>query len=145
MRLWTLHPQYLDTKGLVAVWREGLLAQKVLNGQTRGYRHHPQLHRFINHPTPLIAIAVYLNNVHLEATVRGYNFDATKIGSIKFCEPIVTTQGQLLYEWTHLLEKLKIRAPAYYTKFQSLTQPKAHLLFTIVPGEIETWEVLKST
>jgi len=30
MRLWSLHPRYLDAKGLVALWREGLLAQKVL-------------------------------------------------------------------------------------------------------------------
>ncbi|MEN6399799.1 MAG: pyrimidine dimer DNA glycosylase/endonuclease V, partial [Rectinema sp.] len=29
MRLWTLHPQYLDQKGLTAAWREGLLAKKV--------------------------------------------------------------------------------------------------------------------
>jgi len=25
MRLWTLHPKYLDARGLVALWREGLL------------------------------------------------------------------------------------------------------------------------
>ncbi len=36
MRIWTLHPQYLDRQGLVALWREGLLAQEVLRGQTRG-------------------------------------------------------------------------------------------------------------
>ena len=41
MRLWTLHPQYLDPRGLVALWREALLAQKVLLGRTRGYRAHP--------------------------------------------------------------------------------------------------------
>lgn len=38
MRLWTLHPKYLDPKGLVALWRETLLAQRVLAGRTRGYR-----------------------------------------------------------------------------------------------------------
>jgi hypothetical protein len=32
MRLWSLHPRYLDAKGLQAVWREGLLAKKVLQG-----------------------------------------------------------------------------------------------------------------
>jgi hypothetical protein len=36
MRLWTLHPKYLDARGLVALWREALLAQKVLRGATRG-------------------------------------------------------------------------------------------------------------
>ncbi|MDI3502728.1 MAG: hypothetical protein PWR13_285 [Archaeoglobi archaeon] len=28
MRLWSIHSKYLDAKGLVAVWREGLLAKK---------------------------------------------------------------------------------------------------------------------
>ena len=32
MRLWSLSPRYLDVKGLVAVWREGLLADAVLLG-----------------------------------------------------------------------------------------------------------------
>ncbi|MFZ2406304.1 MAG: pyrimidine dimer DNA glycosylase/endonuclease V [Methylobacter sp.] len=32
--------------GLLALWREALLAQKVLRGESRGYRHHPQLARF---------------------------------------------------------------------------------------------------
>jgi hypothetical protein len=32
MRLWTLHPQYLDPRGLVALWRVALLAQQVLLG-----------------------------------------------------------------------------------------------------------------
>src|SRR5665213_874155 len=56
MRLWTLHPRYLDAQGLVAAWREALLAQKVLEGATRGYTRHPQLIRFQSHPKPLEAI-----------------------------------------------------------------------------------------
>jgi len=46
MRLWSLHPAYLDARGLGALWREGLLAQAVLRGKTRGYRSHPQLERW---------------------------------------------------------------------------------------------------
>lgn len=46
MRLWSLHPSLLDRAALVAGWREALLAQKVLRGETTGYRHHPQLERF---------------------------------------------------------------------------------------------------
>jgi hypothetical protein len=34
MRLWSLHPKHLDRQGLLAVWREGLLAQEVLRGET---------------------------------------------------------------------------------------------------------------
>ena len=41
MKLWSIHPKYLDAKGLVALWREALLAQKVLDGKTEGYKNHP--------------------------------------------------------------------------------------------------------
>ncbi len=46
MRLWLIPPKYLDCKGLVALWREGFLAKKVLSNQTRGYKNYPQLLRF---------------------------------------------------------------------------------------------------
>src|SRR5690606_6899395 len=42
MRLWSLHPRYLDRQGLLALWREALLARAVLRGETRGYTLHPQ-------------------------------------------------------------------------------------------------------
>jgi hypothetical protein len=66
MRLWTLHPRYLDAQGLVALWREALLARAVLRGETRGYRHHPQLLRFQAHAQPRTAISVFLAGVHAE-------------------------------------------------------------------------------
>jgi hypothetical protein len=72
MRLWSVHPKYLDSRGLVALWREALLAQAVLRGRTNGYVHHPQLQRFRAQPSPLGAIADYLRGVHLEAVRRGY-------------------------------------------------------------------------
>lgn len=53
MRLWTIHPKYLDTRGLTALWREALLARKVLKGLTIGYRHHPQLERFRQQARPV--------------------------------------------------------------------------------------------
>ena len=42
MRLWSVHPQHLDVRGLVALWREGLLARKVLLGETNGQ---PEFHQ----------------------------------------------------------------------------------------------------
>ena len=53
MRIWSLHPEYLDSRGLVALWREGLLAQAVIRGETKGYRYHPQLARFRRRPSAL--------------------------------------------------------------------------------------------
>ena len=79
MRLWSIHPCYLDAKGLVALWREGLLAQNVLIGNTKGYKNHPQLIRFKNTNNPLGAIACYLRDVVDEADKRGYNFNRNKI------------------------------------------------------------------
>ncbi|QKT02937.1 DNA lyase [Ectothiorhodospiraceae bacterium 2226] len=141
MRLWTLHPRYLDPRGLVALWREGLLAQKVLQGGTRGYRNHPQLLRFQAQPDPGAAIAAYLAAVWQEAAMRGYRFDADKLGARDGCPPLQETDGQLYYEWAHLLAKLRERAPPWYSRWQGLERPQPHPLFTIVPGPVRPWEI----
>lgn len=79
MRIWSLHPSHLDRMGLVACWRETLLAQAVLAGRTKGYRNHPQLDRFRAQPEPLDAVGAYLSAVADEARARGYRFDASRI------------------------------------------------------------------
>ena len=140
MRLWTLHPQYVDRQGLLAVWREGLLAQAVLQGRTRGYRNHPQLTRFKQHPSPLHAIAFYLSMIHEEATKRGYHFDSTKFDSNKRPQLIPAKSGQLDFEFRHLQEKLRRRSQVDYTALLKVTQIESHPLFQIVPGKIEAWE-----
>lgn len=141
MRLWTLHPQYLDSRGLVALWREALLAQAVLNGKTVGYRHHPQLLRFRNSASPAAAIAVYLQGVYVEARHRGYSFDVTKINAGGDVEPIVTTQGQLDFEWRHLHSKLQQRDRLRLVGLQNIRNPIPHPMFLIIPGEVAAWEV----
>ena len=140
MRLWTLHPKYLDARGLVALWREALLAQKVLRGETRGYRHHPQLIRFAETVNPPAALAAYLEGVHAEAVERGYKFNAAKIGRRKFRGKIKETRGQLLYEWRHLKRKLKQRDPKRLREFVAVNIPAPHPLFKIVPGKVRDWE-----
>lgn len=140
MRLWTLHPQYLDSQGLVALWREALLAQKVLKGETRGYRHHPQLHRFQTHTNTLGCIATYLRAVCDEADRRGYHFDRTKIAVSRIRGQLEETTGQLLYEWAHLGKKLAHRSPALLPQWQKVKIPQPHPLFRIVEGEVRDWE-----
>ena len=139
MRIWTLHPRLLDWRGLVAVWREGLLAQQVLRGRTRGYRRHPQLIRFRGHANPLGSIASYLRAVHAEATARGYAFAADKISRADGEGHIPVTRGQLEYEWRHLREKLARRDPRWLAKVRVLA-PRPHPLFRVVAGPVETWE-----
>jgi hypothetical protein len=78
MRLWSLHPEYLDTKGLVALWREALLAKHVLEGKTKGYKNHPQLDRFKQSVSPVEMINQYLAEVYIEASKRNYNFNKEK-------------------------------------------------------------------
>lgn len=143
MRLWTLSPEYLDPKGLVALWREALLAQKVLKGETKGYRNHPQLFRFKNHQVPLDAIATYLSFVHNESVRRGYDFDQNKILRGRTKKLIKVTDGQVLYEWKHLKEKLKIRDMGKYKESLQIDFPEVNPLFELIKGEIEEWELVK--
>jgi hypothetical protein len=140
MRLWTLHPRYLDSKGLVAAWREALLAQKVLAGGTRGYRHHPQLIRFQALDDPMAAIGTFLSGVAKEADSRGYHFDASKISQPRSRGRMSESRGQLLYEWKHLKAKLRVRSPLDAKKLRGIRAPKPHPLFRIVPGAVRAWE-----
>lgn len=143
MRLWSLHPEYMDSKGLVALWREGLLARKVLLGETKGYKNHPQLIRFKNHKYPIKAIDTYLFNVYLESKLRNYNFNRSKIGN-KFTEELVeVTETQLIYELEHLRTKLETRDHDKYLELKDIIVPDPNPFFRKVDGDIETWEIQK--
>lgn len=141
MRLWSLHPQYLDTKGLLAFWREALLAQKVLQGKTKGYRNHPQLIRFKNTRDPLKAIGSLLLEVWREADRRGYQFTKDKIVKPQATRSkILVTKGQIDYERAHLLRKLKVRDPNCYKELLHIAVPQTNPLFRKTPGPVASWE-----
>ena len=136
MRLWTLHPRYLDARGLVAAWREALLAQKVLLGATSGYKHHPHLVRFRIQDEPVPAIATFLTFLAAEAKLRGYHFDNSKITPARFNGQIEETSGQLQYEWLHLKRKLEHRSPDQYNRYRNAAIVEPNPLFSIVPGDV---------
>lgn len=140
MRLWSLHPMYLDTKGLLALWREGLLAKAVLEGRTRGYQCHPQLHRFRRHPQPIAALDAYLCAVLEEGLSRGYQLTASKISPPAHVDLLLVTEGQLHHEWHHLLAKLKRRDPERFHQLSHIACPEPHPFLVVVPGDIEAWE-----
>ena len=142
MRIWSVHPKYLDAKGLVALWRETLLAKNVLEGNTKGYKNHPQLNRFKAVEKPLEAINQYLAEVWDEATRRGYNFDRTKIDFDFQKIKIDVTLGQLQYEFNHLLKKLEQRDPERYKQFEKLKMVDCAEIFDVKEGEIEKWEII---
>jgi hypothetical protein len=140
MRIWSLHPKYLDRQGLLACWRETLLAQKVLKGDTKGYQHHPQLARFRTCPDPVAAVATYLEAVAGESERRGYTFIREKIMLARMTDKIRVTHGQIFYEWEHLKSKLARRDPGWLAQIATIEQPEAHPLFEIVDGNVEPWE-----
>lgn len=141
MRLWSLHPVYLDTKGLVALWREALLAKAVLKGETKGYKNHPQLKRFRNSEYPVDCINHYLQHVHNESVKRGYHFNRRKIDPISHYLMLTVTDKQIEYELMHLLKKLKARNKSQYMWLSSQSNIAPHPLFKISKGEIEDWEI----
>ncbi len=144
MRLWSLHPRYLDWKGLGAAWREGLLGQAIILGRTRGWRNHPQMNRFKAHRDPVAAISFYIQEVHREATRRGYHYDYSKIQNpVEEIEPLDLTSGQLRYELALLSERLGRRDPEWLSKIQEEygeDPPLPHPLFRTVEGDVEPWE-----
>lgn len=141
MRLWSLHPSLLDPIGLVALWREGLLAQKVLLGRTKGYRFHPQLDRFWASNDPVEAIGTYLWGVIEEADMRGYAFDSSKIASRLSPISLFVTRGQLKFEWEHLRKKLRLRNPAKHRRL-TIAMLRSHPMLRVIAGGIEPWEIV---
>ena len=143
MRLWSLHPRYLDSRGLVALWREALLAQAVLRHRTKGYRRHPQLDRFRRARAPVGCIATYLRAIRDEASRRGYAFDPGRIARAGHAPRATVTRGQLDWEHRHLLAKLRRRDPSRAVALAAVRYPRAHPLFRVVPGGVEPWERIR--
>jgi hypothetical protein len=141
VRIWSIHPRYLDPQGLTACWRESLLAQAVLAGRTRGYTRHPQLARFSATAVPLDAIGAYLAALAAEADARGYRFDRTRIDRPRgVVAPIAVSDGQLALEWRLLTAKLAHRSPAVAARWADVASPETHPLFHLVPGPRAEWE-----
>lgn len=137
-----MHPKYLDTKGLVALWRETLLAKHVLEGKTKGYKNHPQLNRFKEAPAPLDCINQYLSEVLKEALRRRFNFTKNKINWEFKPTTLMVTTGQLIYEKEHLLKKLIVRDKNLYEILLNETDLIPHPIFKVIKGEVEDWEII---
>ncbi len=142
MRLWSLHPEYLDGKGLVALWRESILAQKILMGKINAYKNHPQLIRFRKSREPIVLINIYLLEIYKEAKRRGYKFDINKIIGIGLNtrEKILVTEKQVEYEFQLLKHKLQKRDRSKLREISMEKGIKLNRIFKEIPGEIEEWE-----
>lgn len=144
MRIWSLHPSYLDRQGLIACWRETLLAQAVLAGRTRGYTQHPQLVRFRALADPVAGVGAYLEPLAQEADVRGYRFDRSRIIRVGEDVSLPVTRGQVEFEAAHLLRKLQRRSPdaarAFETAHSASDGLKLHPILHLIDGPVEDWE-----
>lgn len=141
MRLWSLHPQYLDTSGILALWRESLLAKAVLMGKTKGYKNHPQLLRFREHPKKSKAINYYLQHIWIESKNRGFNFDESKFSECPTKPNLINvTSGQLQHELQHLKTKLTLRQPELVNSLPQISNLITHPLFIVIKGPVESWE-----
>ena len=145
MRLWTINFKYLDAKGLVALWREALLAKNVLAGLTKGYKNHPQLDRFYAHENALEAVNAYLAEVYEEGRTRGYKFDAAKVGEFdaRNLAKISVAHSQIEYKFAFLQKKLKSRDRVVYERNLSVKNIEIAGIFEEVTGGIEPWEKVK--
>lgn len=143
MRLWSLHPKYLDASGLTACWREALLARAVLSGSAKGYVLHPQLRRFRDTDDPVAAVNAYLYGLFEEASKRGFRFDSNKLVPVSGAIRIPVAEGQLAYEFAHLKRKLERRSPQYYARLVTTERAESHPLFYVEPGGVADWEKIK--
>lgn len=138
MRLWSIHPKYLDAKGLVALWREALLAKAVLENKTTGYKNHPQLKRFKEQKNPIKSIDNYLAHIFDEATKRNYKFSKR---DLKKCnKKINVTSKQIEFEFNHLKQKLKNRDLKKFNELKNTKEIETHPSFSKTIGSIEDWE-----
>ena len=146
MRLWSIRLDWLDPIGLVALWRESLLAKAVLEGKTIGYKNHPQLFRFKSYSRPLNATNTYMLYVKLEGDKRGFRFNSYKIDSdlVNKDIKIAVSQGQLDYELQLLKEKIAIRAKNKLQAVLTNDRGQPNNLFVPYNGPIEPWEKVRS-
>lgn len=145
MRLWSIHPKYLDKHGLIALWREGLLAQKVLNGEISSYHENAQIERFREYDNPLKAIGSYLSFIASEGARRGYRLSHEKILYPNFDKDVLpVNDGQLIFEMQHLRNKLKIRDAVKCREIKNLPEVEPHPLFNLTSGGVMSWEKSKT-
>ncbi len=164
MRLWSIHPQYLDRQGLIACWREGLGAVKALEawcrGKACGYQNHPQLLRFKEAVRPVELLVVYMQEIRLEGVARGYKLDEERLYLALGREETVTvadispqipvTAGQITYEAGYLLptkmqqRKSGIEQQRYELLAEDFRKQKVKLspVFSVIDGSVEDWEKL---
>lgn len=145
MRIWSLHPKYLDKKELIDSWNDGLRTIGILTRNHQGSIFRPELSRFRSQSEPIIAVEKYLLSIANEAKRRGYMVDIRKLPSIPVVvsHKIPVSSGQIEYEWRQLMHVLAGRSPGFLRRIEYSPSHDINPIFYKRPGhDIETWEKL---
>lgn len=149
MRLWSLHPSFLDRQGLLGQWREAIQAKNALLNPDHPSNiwHARQLQRFKESPAPMRNIAIFLHVVADEMILRGYHPNVSLIPYYpeKIPHYISVTSGQVDYEIKFLQAKLEKRNPTFLPRLWNirlLMFNQLNPVFKEVGGDIEPWEKL---
>lgn len=143
MRIWSIHPVNLDTKGLCGAWRELLGAIKSCDPSV-GYSRHSQLIRWRNATDSIEmmrnALAHYGLTLYQEAKRRKYHFNVNKLKPYLIApKPILPVNvGQFEYEWEFLRKKCLTRNPDWV-----MIKKEVNPMFVLRDGGIEPWEHIK--
>jgi hypothetical protein len=145
MRIWTVHPRYLDVKGFVALWRETLLGMETLKKHVKCQHYipwykHPQLAPFKAQSDPILYISNYLYLVLEESRRRNYNFDGSKLDAIPYCEnlPLIKASREVLvHEWLVCLGRYRVRSPKWFEEVKDISplEVDPHPLYICEPEE----------
>ncbi len=150
MRLWSLHPKYLDQQGLCGLWREAIMARNALeayaNQTEHSHKNHPQLDRFKSANPAEVNFYLYI--IYQDSQERGYNFDSSLLDldlaseTKETCKnSISVTSGQVDFEILHLSNKLEERnSTEKCNQLDCNGIPDLHPLFYMVNGDKVNWE-----
>lgn len=130
MSLWSVHPRYLDNKGLISAWNRGLQLQKQLSTEPARNTGNSQLIMFSRQEKPLHAIGSYLSFIASEGCRRGYKFTHEKILYPNFDEELLPIDSEQLRSENQMLQnRLKTRDKNRYQQLSSQSWPETHPLF----------------
>jgi hypothetical protein len=141
MRIWSIHPKYLDSKELLNLWNETIQAKNEFLTKFSGHFSNKQLERFLDLKNPLEAINSYMSSIYREAVKRDFSVDDSFMDwDFDDSIQIPVTAGQISHEISKLKSRLRERDEKKLQKLNGRTFLELHPIFYSVPGTIEEWE-----
>ena len=140
-RIWSLHPKYLDGIEIFFLWRNCIMAKKILDGTEKVNRKFPHLARFESSSNPIGAINIYLSEVYKIASTHGKNFKLDKFDDSFKDISLNVTKGQMEYEVELFKKKLRNRSSDTNALIFKIKIIEPNPLFKVVEGNKEAWDI----